>query len=582
VITNTLDASGRRTSSSISLATGVGGHTLETIGYNALNLPTSFQTSGTGRPTITVERVYDSLGYLLSETQKMTGWTNRTITYGLDDKGQRLSVTRPAGDTYTHTLDARGRRTETEDASNNTLAAWTYFGPGLRLDTLDHANGTSVEASYNGFRELEGLYHKDSANTTFAGFEYGFDKVGNKLYEEMTHKSGQGDVYRYDKAYRLVEAVIGSSDASAESAIPDSTTWTESITYDMGAHGNRQSVVKTPYQQTGVTTSYTTNAMNEYTVVGGTNRSHDDNGNLIDDGTNTYLYDCHNHLIKVTRNSDGYVLGEYFYDGLGRRMRKDTEDGTVSERHLYDGIHVVEERDSGGNVLRKFGFGQGVDQPLWMEAPDQADVDGDLDTSELVRLYYHMDASGSVTQLTDASQGVVESYKYGPFGSLEVFDSGSTSLSDLSAVGNPYGFRGTRYDSASGIYIRAGLAYAPHTGRYHQGGDLAMSQWKPWGRAKIETKVAPSRVRWIRPWEKGKWNLIQGGGYWKLWEQTWEWKSKPEHIGYYLSEIEHDLSRKLKLMVFGNAAEVAEKTAELKGRAIYHVWEVYRGEATVT
>ena len=51
--------------------------------------------------------------------------------------------------------------------------------------------------------------------------------------------------------------------------------------------------------------------------------SHDDAGNLVDDGTFVYKYDAWNRLVKVTASQDSDVtLAEYSYDGLGGGSRK--------------------------------------------------------------------------------------------------------------------------------------------------------------------------------------------------------------------------------------------------------------------
>jgi len=62
--------------------------------------------------------------------------------------------------------------------------------------------------------------------------------------------------------------------------------------------------------------------MTEQSTVGRTNRTHDSNGNLTDDGTYEYEYDFANRLVEVTRKSDSNTIAEYKYDALGRRIQK--------------------------------------------------------------------------------------------------------------------------------------------------------------------------------------------------------------------------------------------------------------------
>lgn len=46
-------------------------------------------------------------------------------------------------------------------------------------------------------------------------------------------------------------------------------------------------------------------------------------------------------------------------------------------------------------VTRRYVYGESVDEPLRVTLPDAADVDGDMNTSELIDLYYHQNSHGS-------------------------------------------------------------------------------------------------------------------------------------------------------------------------------------------
>ena len=43
--------------------------------------------------------------------------------------------------------------------------------------------------------------------------------------------------------------------------------------------------------------------LNQYTTVGGTSRTHDNNGNLKDDGTYLFGYDYQNRLVELKNKS---------------------------------------------------------------------------------------------------------------------------------------------------------------------------------------------------------------------------------------------------------------------------------------
>src|SRR5690349_1258189 len=212
---------------------------------------------------------------------------------------------------------------------------------------------TTSEYTYNGFRWMSDLDHKTSTSTTFAGYDMVYDKVGNLLYEEWSHDSGKGDNYTYDKAYRLTQTLQGCADPSAEFATPNSQTYVKKLAYNLTDDSDRSSVVTTLYGISPTTSSYTSNNVHEYTVVGGTNRTYDDAGNLTDDGTFEYTYDYRNQLLTATRKSNSHCEGAYEYDALGRRTKKTLYD-TTSTRYYHDGLHEIEEYDGSGNVLRKY------------------------------------------------------------------------------------------------------------------------------------------------------------------------------------------------------------------------------------
>jgi hypothetical protein len=99
----------------------------------------------------------------------------------------------------------------------------------------------------------------------------------------------------------------------------------------------------------------TFNAANEMTAFNGIPQTSDANGNLTNDGTNTYSWDARNHLTAIA----GPSSATFAYDPLGRRDLK-TING-VSTQFLYDGLNPVQEIQNGApsaNLLT----GLGVDE----------------------------------------------------------------------------------------------------------------------------------------------------------------------------------------------------------------------------
>ena len=75
------------------------------------------------------------------------------------------------------------------------------------------------------------------------------------------------------------------------------------------------------FAQTGLpqaVTGNTFNAANEMTAFNGTPQTYDANGNLANDGTNTYSWDARNHLTAIA----GPNTASFAYDADGRRAQK--------------------------------------------------------------------------------------------------------------------------------------------------------------------------------------------------------------------------------------------------------------------
>jgi RHS repeat-associated protein len=133
----------------------------------------------------------------------------------------------------------------------------------------------------------------------------------------------------------------------------------------------------------------------------------------------------------------------YAYGYLGRRIAKTVDAATTS--YIYDGDQVIIEYDGGGQVIRRYVYGHGIDQPIAIVTPT-------------VEYYYHFDGLGSVIALSDSTGNVVETYAYSPYG----------KVSQASSVGNPYLYTGREYDDEAGLYHYRTRYYDPEFGRFLQ------------------------------------------------------------------------------------------------------------------
>ena len=303
-----------------------------------------------------------------------------------------------------------------KDSSENVIADYAY-GTLSRRTQVELLNGTRTEYGYNSIDRLTSLLNKKaSPETIFSEYLFGlYDNVGN--LKQMS-RDGDGYTFDYDAIYQLKTVDYPEGHHSA-----DKTNY-----YD--ALGNRTSIIG------GGLESYTTNALNQYTKVGGVDFSYDGDGNLTSDGANTYAYDSENRLTST----GSYT---YTYDPFGRRTRKQGPGTDIT--YIYDGAQVIEEQDSGGSVLATYVYGPGIDECISMTRGGQT-------------YYYHYDRLGSVVNLSNSSGDLVETYHYDAWGNADTYGS----------VDNPYFFTGRRYDPETGIYYFRTRYYHPRTGRFMQ------------------------------------------------------------------------------------------------------------------
>ena len=125
-------------------------------------------------------------------------------------------------------------------------------------------------------------------------------------------------------------------------------------------------------------------AANQQAQFAGATLAYDGNGNVTNDGANTYVWDARDRLIGIS----GGTTASFVYDALDRRIGK-TING-VTTTYLYDGANVVTEAGaSNASYLSTLN----IDEPLVRQM---------LSGNE----YYHTDDLGSTVALSDDSGAV--------------------------------------------------------------------------------------------------------------------------------------------------------------------------------
>jgi RHS repeat-associated protein len=235
--------------------------------------------------------------------------------------------------------------------------------------------------------------------------------------------------------------------------------------------------------------------------------SYDANGNLTYSGNAPLYYDAENRLTNMMNT--GPVA--FVYDGLNRLRieRYYTYQGgqwvqTNETRLIYDGMQVIQERDTNSNPLVT--YTRGLD--LSMTLGGAGGIGGMLARTDANgSTYFHSDGAGNITALMDGNQNVVARYEYDPYGRL-INKQGSM------ADANRYRFSSKEYVTQAGIYCYGFRFYEPNFQRWlnrdpiQESGGINLYGFV--GNNPVNF-VDPYGDAWYNPWS---WGLGTGLGNW--------------------------------------------------------------------
>lgn len=436
-ITRTYDTLDREVDVSFAVGAGVSTQTtFETRSWDGLS---RLVTAADDDSSVTC--VYDSLGNLRSEVQN-----GLAVTAAHDGTGSRTELVYPGGRALTIVRDVLDRLVTVADGSG-TLMTLAYVGPGRRAQRT-YANGTTTTWAYDGDRRVVATAHASPVTVppVFDGRNHVLDPCNLVLSTTETHPQGEARAYVHDARERLMH-----SQRVPSSAPP------VMVDYVLDAVGNRSLVNGGP--DAGLYTLDPTlpvpadAQVNQYTTEPGGTRSYDENGNLVavvGSSTETYLYDGRDRLVARFDSSAGQT-DSYAYDALGRRIERvlDVSGSPQTARFVYDGEHVIEERDGAGILLADLIVEENGVLPNYAR---RAGVD----------VWLHADALDCVVAATNAAGQVVERYRYSDFGRVELLDPGGMPR-PVSVIGNEYFFRGRR---EGGLHAIGRRLFDPRVGRF--------------------------------------------------------------------------------------------------------------------
>ncbi|OGQ06140.1 MAG: hypothetical protein A3F82_04675 [Deltaproteobacteria bacterium RIFCSPLOWO2_12_FULL_44_12] len=475
----------------------------------------------------TVGLTYDMLSRVTAETQN-----GRTISKGYDGVGSVTKRTYPSGRVVDNAYDGLNRLTGIQQTPTAEGIIETIFGADTtnilnaayigkdRPSQFTFGNNTKTEFAYDNLKRLTSLRTLNSEPVNpeqIAGFAYGYDKAGNRLYEQHLHNDGIANVFSYDSLYRLVSAKNQVPSPTTEIANPGSMPFSVSNQWTLDGVDNwlekRTTLPLVGGGEGGVdrVQQFNPNEVNAYTNVDGQPYVYDESGNLVDDGVHTYTYNYRNLLTRVVDKATNREVAAYGYDALGRRIFK-TVDGQMT-RYIFEGIHIIAEVAPDDFIAKEFIYGStslttsgnSIDDPIAFFS------NLELRTQNLERLYYyHTDALGSVVALTDADGAIAESYKYGAYGEVEIQDASGALLED-SAAGNPFLYTGQMYDAETGFYYYKARYYHPTLGRFLQRDPLGYVDGY-----NLYSYVNNNPLNWVDPMGFGKEKEFWGRTYDKI------------------------------------------------------------------
>ena len=434
---------------------------------NGLGRLCTITRGAAGPAPVTVTFAYDAFGNVLA---------HQGLSYTYDAAGRIHTILYPSGALLEISHDAAGQVNEvrmTRDGNTRTLAHGVQYAPFGPPESLQYGNGLAlsqmVDTAYRmtdisvpGIMALTGAVYDATGNLTLRNEDTGAPSVSQFTYDTLD---------RLDTA----SGRFGDRD------------------YNLNRNGNRTQLVADG--QTTVTT-YPKNSSRKRKNKPSSDTfwtyKHDANGSITAKTSTVgapdlgYAYDARNRLVRATQD-DGTVsiLGEYAYNGMGQRVRKDSGGEVFEYRYGLNG-ELLAILDDSGQPLREFVYLNG--QPL-------AVVDHGADA-----LYYiHNDHLGTPQAMSDESGTRVWTAVYDPFGAAVVDEDPDQ---DGMSVTLNLRFPGQYYDQETGLHYNYYRTYDPSTGRYLESDPIGLA-------AGLNTYSYVSNTPTMRT---DKYGLYEGGG----------------------------------------------------------------------
>ncbi len=293
---------------------------------------------------------------------------------------------------------------------------------------------------------LASKVNKKLDTTTISSYFYTVNNLGQRtgVNKDGTAFASTRDIaWGYDSLGQVVKA---------DSSIAD-----QDRAYQYDGIGNRTS--GSAGASPASTTSYTPNALNQYTAIGALNPTHDDDGNMTSgplpanvNASSTFVWDGENRLIEAQVNSGATV--SYVYDSQSRRIAETV--GSATTVYIYDGWNPIAEYSTTFALTKTYTWG--IDLSGTMQGA--GGVGGLLAVTDSSGTHYPtFDGNGNVSEYLAYNGNTVAHYEYDPFGKTTVTT--GSKVQDFA-----HRFSTKPLDATTGLYYYGYRFYDPETGRW--------------------------------------------------------------------------------------------------------------------
>jgi RHS repeat-associated protein len=449
VFANSWDPMGRKVSTAITPASGIGGTTSQSFQYDGMNRQT-FARDSVSSVNADSSFYYDSLSRTVQEGPTVDSYTVYMTNQNFTSL-KPTSFVYPTGGTYSNVYDALYRRTEMilGSPSLQTLAAWEYFGP-QRVAEVSYISGI-IQTMMNNARTHSAAQYGSVTNPAWgtpSSDRLGYDGSGRMIAKRFLAGGINESTYAYNNTTPVVATTTAFDPANNKFYERPLQAESRSHLYQPFSYGDPQggfdSVNRLLIEQRGtlssiggymgngggsVSTAITlpnTNTVDDwtldglgnwteldYTPVGGSASTDQRNHNKLNEITQrtinggtpiAFSYDGTSGASNGNLANDGTLI--YAYDALNRLIQVNrVTDGAVIANYAYDTLNrrVMRAVSNGGlsgdlpaETLYQAWFGQSLMQERRSSDNDRTRyyLWGNY-IDELIQIQYYIATGGS-------------------------------------------------------------------------------------------------------------------------------------------------------------------------------------------